>query len=86
MVRYEVKNVWDILLIILGPSFYIFIMEKLPKLKKNQLPKSQMLFSIFFKHPTLRFPPGPSKGQPMKKMHFLGSADTILSIFGLIFA
>ena len=36
------QNVWDILLIILGPCFYIFVMEKLPKLKKIQLPKSQV--------------------------------------------
>ena len=80
------QNVQDILLIILGPSFYIFIMEKLPKLKKIPLAKSQVLFSIFFKHPTLGFPPGPSRSQSMKKMHFLGSSDTILSIFVPLFA
>ena len=80
------QNVWDILLMILGPCFYIFIMEKLPKLKKIQLPKSHMLFSIFFKHPTLGSPPGPCRGRSMKKMHFLGSSDTILSIFVPLFA
>ena len=47
-------------------------MEKLSKLKKIPLAKSQVLFSIFFKNPTLGFPPGPVKGQSMKKMHFLG--------------
>ena len=80
------QNVRDILLIILGPSFYIFIMEKLPKLKKIQLPKSQLLFSIFLKHPTLGSPPGHCRGRSMKKMHFLGSSDTILSIFVPLFA
>ena len=86
MVRYEVQK---------GPGhptddfrtfFYIFIIEKLPKLKKIKLPKSQVLFSIFFKHPTLGSPPGPCRGRSMKKMHFLGSSDTILSIFVPLFA
>ena len=36
------QNVRGIELMILGPGFYIFIMEKLPKLKKKILPKSQV--------------------------------------------